>query len=1064
MQFRLLGQLRVNTDAGEVELGSPKQRSVLAVLLLNANSIVPTDRIIEMVWGDEAPRTAEHSVQIYISELRKTLSNGLSSQLIDTRPPGYVINVPPDSVDTMRFERLVRDGLSAVRSGDPTRGRPKLEEALSTWASEPLADFAYEDFAQGYIRSLSELHSDALETLAAIELDRGDVDDAREIARKAIDADPLREEPRRVMILALYQAGRQAEAVRHFAEYRDLLAEELGIEPSEPMRHLEERILLQDPTLDLQAPSTSDGNPYRGLRAFSEEDSEVYFGREDLVTDVLDRLENGPGFVSIVGPSGSGKSSAVRAGVIPAVRRKGIEVCVFQPGSRPLWELAGVLDRLGFGSRASLLRRFESDPEALREVVTRPLVVIIDQFEEVFTLAEKDAGVRLSELLASAVRDHQVPLQVVVTLRADYYDKPLAVPALAGVFSDSVVSVKPMIPREIERAVVKPAEAVGTTVEPALVAQLVADMGDEPGALPLLQFTLFELYEGTSNGLTLADYQRLGGINGALTGGADDLLRELDPAGRALAEQLMMRMVHKGRALSTSRPVAVRDLIDLNMDPVDLQKVLEVFGSRRLVTFDRDASGAAIVEMAHEFLITEWPQMETWLEKHSEDLDRLYVLEVATADWLGADRSDDYLLRGERLGHFEAWRAKATILLTRTEGDFVDASVALRDRESEAAAEREAHEASLQKRARRRLWYFGGAVAALAAAVTLLVVTLIPEPPPDVVVWFDGRGDASFGDLIGAGIDLASETNPSLTIVEFTTPVQQFRDVLRVIDEGVPLVIWQTVKAEAFDEGPFVEAHPETHFVFLDCAPETVERVSQFANGSCITTNNEEIGFLAGVAAASATTQGRVGFLGGVSFPIIWDFQAGFEQGVAFVGDSIEVDSIYLTSDSDFSGFATTTMGGAAGEYLIGRGSDVIFHAAGWSGWGMFESLIRHETELWGIGVDVDQHQEVEALEARGFFNEEEAELLRGRILTSVVKRLDLGIAEAIDQFASTGDVGQVFVSIATGGVQHTTTGGHITPWSAELDAAIEAVRSGQVSIDPDDRSETVLLFDELLP
>jgi DNA-binding SARP family transcriptional activator/basic membrane lipoprotein Med (substrate-binding protein (PBP1-ABC) superfamily) len=1061
VRFQLLGPLEVTTEQGPIDLGPPKQRSVLAVLLLNANEIVSTDRIIDSVWGDNPPRTAGHSVQIYISDLRKALAEGSQNNIIETRPPGYVLNVPPEQVDALRFERLVREGLVAVRNGDVAGGWPKLERALDEWTAAPLSDFTYASFAQGHIRSLEEMRSDALEALGAIHLEQGDTDRAREIVRIAIAADPLREEPRRLMMLALYRSGRQAEALRRFGEYQTLLAEELGIQPSEALRDLEERVLLQDPTLDLQAPSTSEGNPYRGLRAFSEEDSEVYFGREDLVAEVLDRLENGPGFVSIVGPSGSGKSSAARAGVIPAVRRKGVDVCVFQPGSRPLWELAGALDRVGLGSRASLLRRFESDAGALSEVVTRPLVMIIDQFEEVFTLAEKDAGVRLSELLASAVRDHQAPLKVVVTLRADYYDKPLSLPSLAGVFSDSVVSVKPMTPLEIERAVVKPAKASGTAVEPALVAQLVADMGDEPGALPLLQFTLFELYERTSNGLTLADYQRLGGINGALTGGADDLLRELDPAGRELAEQLMMRMVQKGRALSTSRPVPVRDLIDLGMDPVDLQNVLEVFGSRRLVTFDRDASGAAVVEMAHEFLITQWPQMETWLKVHSEDLDRLYVLEVATADWLGAGRSDDYLLRGERLDHFEGWRAETTIMLTKTEADFVNASVALRDRESEAEAEREAQSAALQKQARRRLGYLGVAVAALAAAVTLLVMTLIPEPPPDVVVWFDGRGDGSFGDLIGAGIDLASETNPSLTIVEYTTPAQQFREIQRVIDDGVPLVIWENQKIEAFDEGPFVEGHPETHFVFLDCAPETVERVSQFANGSCIITKNEEIGFLAGVAAASVTTQGRVGFLGGLSFPIIWNFQAGFEQGVAFVDDSVEVDAIYLTSDFDFSGFISKTMGSAASEYLMSRGSDVIFHAAGHSGWGMFESLTRHETDIWGIGVDVDQYQQIEVL---GFFNEEEVDLIRGRMLTSVVKRLDLGIAEAIDQFASTGDVGHVFVSIATGGVQHTTTGGHITPWSAELDAAIEAVRSGQVSIDPEDFSEAVLLFDELLP
>lgn len=1057
-----MGQLGVSTSIGEVELGSPKQRSVLAVLLLNANEIVSMDRIVEMVWGDQAPRTAEHSVQIYISELRKALSNETASTVIETRPPGYVINIPPDAIDMMRFERLVRDGMSEIRSNHPEVGRPKLEEALSLWMGQPLADFVYEDFAQGHIRSLTELRSDALETLAVVELERGEFEEAREASRSAIEADPLREEPRRVMMLALYRSGRQAEALRHFGEYKKTLAEEMGLEPSESLKRLEEQVLLQDPALDSRVPLASRTNPYRGLRPFTEEDGDVYFGREALVSEVLDRLENGPGFVSIVGPSGSGKSSAVRAGVVPVMRERGYEVAIFQPGSRPLWELAGALERSARGSRASLLRRFETNPRSLAEVVTRPLLLVVDQFEELFTLAERDVAVRLSELVSSAVRDHTVPLIVVVTLRADYYDKPLSIPALAGAFSDSVVSVKPMTPQEVESAVVEPARAAGTTVEPRLVAQLVADMADNPGALPLLQFTLFDLYERASaEALTLEAYQRIGGLNGALTGGADDLLSELDEEGRALAEQLMMRMVQKGRALSTSRPVLVRDLIDLGADPVALQSVLEAFGTRRLLTFDRDASGAAIVEIAHEFLISEWPQMETWLSDHSDDLDRLYVLEVAVADWVESDRSDDYLLRGERLGRFEAWLDETNLRLTKTEADFVTASITLRNRESEAEAEREAKEAALQKRARRRLWYFGGAVAALVASVTLLVVTLIPEPPPDVLVWFNGRGDGSFGDVIGNGIDLASEAHPDLAIVERYESSQQFRDIQEVVRTGVPLVVWDMQRLEFWgDPVPFMNEQIDTLFVFLDCVPEVLELVSQVPNASCIAARNEELGFLAGIAAASVTDKGRVGFLGGLDFPVIWQFQAGFEQGVAFVSQSSEVDVIYLTSDYDFSGFSSWTMGDAATEYLVSRGSDVIFHAAGWSGWGMFNSLAGQPEDVWGIGVDVDQYREIEALEAFAA----EADRVRGRVLTSVVKRLDLGLAEAIAQFAESGEVQNVLVSIANGGVQYTTSGDHITPWIVDMEAAIQAVKSGEVVIDPEDRSPTVLLFDELLP
>ena len=1011
-----------------------------------------------MVWAHGPPRTAEHSVQIYISELRKALTNGSIDQLIDTRPPGYVINVSPDSIDTKRFERLVRDGLSDVRSGHPDRGHPKLEQALAMWKGEALADFAYEDFAQGFVRSLAELRSDALEALAALELERGRFNDARDLARKAIEADPLREEPRRVMMLALYQSGRQADALRHFNEYQQVLASELGIETSEALRYVEEQILLQDPVLLRRPQPESEFNPYRGLRAFKEEDGEVYFGRESLVSEVLERLENGPGFVSIVGPSGSGKSSAARAGVIPVMRQRGRDVEVIQPGPRPLWELAGAFEQVASGSRASLLRRFESDPRSLADLVKRPLVLILDQFEELFTLSQPDTAVRLSELLSNAVRDDTVPLEVVVTLRADYYDKPLSIPALAAVFSDTVVSVKPMTPQEIERAIVEPAKTVGTSVEPALVAQLVADMADNPGALPLLQFTLFELFDKASGGLTLEAYERLGGINGALTGGADDLLAVLDAEGRDLAEQLLMRMVQKGRALSTSRPVAVRDLIDLSKDSVLLQKVLEAFGSRRLVTFDRDASGAAIVEIAHEYLISEWPQMENWLTTHSVDLDRLYVLEVATADWVEAGRSDDYLLRGERLARFERWQSETTMRLTTTETDFLQSSVSLRDRERKAEAEREAHESALKQRAKRRLWYFGGAVAALAAALTLLVVTLIPEPPPDLVIMYDfANADTGFSGLIRSGMLSSADAN-GLDYLELS---DWNREDVRVMGEhvanGTGLVLLQRGSMQGFEELPeTIQANPDTWFVWMDCDDSDLDLLGP--NETCILSDELELGFLAGAVAAHKTQTGNIGIVVGVNSEFMYPFHRGFVQGAAHVDPDVVVASAYLSFDTD--GFASWPLGQLAGDYLIEEGSDVIFHAAAFSGWGVAEA-VHHWAEvgnqpLWVIGVDEDMYAGTEAFEwdyVLGF---------REQILTSIVKRIDLGVAAAIDQYSAVGAVENIELNIASGGIDYVSTGGHLDEVIAELEAIKGALRDGAISVENDVDIEVRMLVDLL--
>ena len=1046
VRFRLLGLLGVDTTEGLIDLGPPKQRSVLAILLLHANEIVPTDRIIDMVWGENPPRTAEHSVQIYISDLRKVLSNGSSNELIDTRPPGYVINVPPDSIDTLRFERLVREGLSALRTGDVAGGRPKLEKALESWTAAPLADFAYDDFAQGYIRSLTELHSDALEAMAGVHLDQARHEEARDLARQAIEADPLREEPRRLMMLALYRSARQAESLRQFGEYQRLLAEELGIEPSENLRLLEERVLLQDPTLNMQSQVISEGNPYRGLRAFSEEDADIYFGRESLVAEVREKLVTGPGFVSIVGPSGSGKSSAAHAGLIPTLRAEGETVVVFQPGSRPLWELAGALDRAGFGSRAGLLRRFESDPSALLAVIDRSVLLIVDQFEELFTLAEPDVAIRFSEVIVTAIRDPETPLRVVATLRADYYDKPMSMPTLAGVFSDSVVSVKPMTPQEIENAVVEPAAAAGVKVEPALLAQLIADMGNEPGALPLLQFTLFELFERTSNGLTLGDYESLGGINGALIGGADAVLEELDAEGKELTEQLMMRMVQKGRALSTSRPVPLRDLLDLGVDRIALQGVLEAFGARRLITFDRDPSGAAVVEMAHEYLISEWPQLESWIANHADDLDRLYALDTAAQEWIEADKSEDYLLRGERLQQFEDWSDSTTLMLTSTETRLIDGSVEMRRREKAARLEQDAKEAELTRSARRRLWYFAGAVALLAATVTALVLTFIPDPPPDVILWSESR-DGGFAAIIGDGLDRAVEEH-GLTSREFLDDVTLVSDVEKLIDRGTPLVA--ILATSLGGQEPVIDMalrHPETQFVWIDCPEFVLSQYESLANHVCIISAHDEIGFLAGVAAALTTETRHVGVVVGVDFPLYMrPFHEGFDQGVQYVDPTIEVGSVYLTSEFDMSGFGSPTLGGWGAQVLINEGADVVFQAAGDSGFGVFNAVARSSEStgrpVWSIGVDEDQAVQIgEAL----FLPEEIKSLWTPHILTSIVKRLDLGVSEAIGQYFTTGSVQLVILDISNGGVNYVTTGGHIDGIVPELNAAKQAVIDGSV-------------------
>ncbi|HET9259441.1 MAG TPA: BTAD domain-containing putative transcriptional regulator [Acidimicrobiia bacterium] len=1005
LRFRLFGPLGVDSEAESLDPGPPKQRAVLAVLLLHANEIVSTDRIIDSIWRSP-PRTAEHSVQIYISNLRKTLSDGSPSDLIETRPPGYRLTVSPDAIDSLRFERLVREGLAAIRDGDPAVGRSKLEDALAVWTASPLAEFAYEEFAQGHIRSLGELRSDALEALAGVHLKEGNFDAARDLARRAIEVDPLREEPHRVMMLTLYNLGRQAEALRAFGDYQSLLGDQVGLEPSDDLRDLEERVLLQDPSLSPSAPDAVAANPYRGLRAFSEDDADVYFGRENLVAEVLEKLDEGAGFVSVLGPSGSGKSSAAQAGVIPVLRSRGETVILLTPGPRPLHELASALDRAGFGAHPTLLHRFQNDPRALAQTISRSTVLVIDQFEELFTLGDSKTIARFSDLLATAVEDKGGLVRVVATLRADYFDKPLSVPSLAGVFSRSVVSVRPMAAQEIERAVVEPARMAGVDVEPALLAQLVADMGGEPGALPIFQFTLFELFDRTSHTLTLADYVDLGGIQGALTFRADELMEELDAEGRDLVEQVMVRMIRKGGSTSTARPVPLRDLLDLGVDPVALQAVLDAFGSRRLLTFDRGASGAPVVEIAHEYLITEWPKLVSWIEKYSDDLDRLHALDAATAEWVTADHSEDYLLRGERLKGFEEWRAETGLRLTRREVDFLEASIELRDR---------------------------------------------PIPPPDVIL-LSASEDDSFGRLISRGLSQAVEKH-GMKAEHFIDDVGRGRvanlaKVDYLLSKGTPLAVLTAYLGRDPAVQRLIKSHPDSFFLWVDRQDSLMIEVSS-PNQTSITSRHEEMGFLAGVVAAHKTTAGHVGIVVGVDAPFMHPFQQGFEQGVSYVDSAVKTSHVYLSQSWD--GFVSETLGGLGARLLIDEGADVVFHAASRSGEGVFNAIhseyVRTGRPLWAIGVDEDEHAKFEEWKSEPWASSTPLAGWQERTLTSIVKRLDLVVFEGVDNYLSNGDVGEVAISIESGGIDYVTTGGLVGDIVPRLEAAKEAIRSGSFQL-----------------
>ena len=327
MDFRILGPLEAHGDDGPIPLGGAKQRALLAILLLNANEVVSSDRLIDELWGDQPPDTAAKGLQGHVSGLRKALD----PDLIVTQPPGYVIRLEPDQLDVTRFERLRASAREALADNDPERASATLREALALWRGPPLADVAYESFAQAEIGRLEELRVAALEERIEADLALGSHADVVAELERLVRDHPLRERLRAHLMLALYRSGRQAEALEAYRQARQVLVEQLGIEPGRELRELHDAILQQDPELEAAAEPEAEPTspPGRG----------VFVGREAEMTELLSALADalgGRGRLALVtGEPGIGKSRLTEE-LVARARARGARILVGR-----CWEAGG---------------------------------------------------------------------------------------------------------------------------------------------------------------------------------------------------------------------------------------------------------------------------------------------------------------------------------------------------------------------------------------------------------------------------------------------------------------------------------------------------------------------------------------------------------------------------------------------------------------------------------------------------------------------------------------------------------------------------------------------------
>ncbi len=452
-------------------------------------------------------------------------------------------------------------------------------------------------------------------------------------------------------------------------------------------------------------------NPYKGLAAFQEADSVDFFGRDALTDRMLAHLMESS-FLAVVGPSGSGKSSAVRAGLVPKCRDAGLFVAQMVPGQHPMHELETALLRIAVDPIPTLLEQLNADAHGLARAAKRclpesggELVLVIDQFEELYTMTSEGERLEFLAALAAAVADPHGRLRIVVTLRADFYDRPLASSHVGDLFDHNTIAVTPLSPDELEQAITGPAERVGASVEPALVAAVVHDVSSAPGALPLVQFALTETFERRSGSLmTLEAYRDLGGVMGALARRADEVHDAATESEQLDLRRLFTRLITPGEGTEdTRRRVRLSDLPAI--DPA----VIEACGTARLLSFDHDqATREPTVEVAHEALIREWGRLRGWLDDDRDGLRMLRHLDAAAHDWDLAGRPSAELYRGGRLEAIEEWAPEHADDLSQRERDFLQASVARR-----AAAEA----AELQTKHRLQRLLAGVAIVAAMALI-----------------------------------------------------------------------------------------------------------------------------------------------------------------------------------------------------------------------------------------------------------------------------------------------------------------------------------------------------------
>jgi len=489
-------------------------------------------------------------------------------------------------------------------------------------------------------------------------------------------------------------------------------------------------VLLTQITTTFQ-PKPFDGRcPYKGLDVFEEEDAELFFGRERLVEDLISRVKESR-TVFITGPSGSGKSSLVRAGLIHALKQGKINALrserwlyeTMKPGREPIKDLALAFSRLKSPELSNYFLTHKNEINILNECAESVLsghkdqrfVLFVDQFEEVFTqINQEEERVVFINMLAHAGTMENGRVIVLFAMRSDFVSNCATYPALNEMLSQEFRQIGAMQPEELVSAIALPARHVGLPIEDELIARIINDMKGEPGALPLMQFALKDLFDSQQEkggviALTLADYLKQGGIHKSLERHADHSFAQLSEGEQGLARSIFSGLIEIGRGTQDTRRTALFDeLVPANAKAEDVQAVIQKLADARLIITDEQA-GKDTVTISHEKLIDAWPWLKKLVNENRDVIALQNEIASDAKEWEDHQRDPSYLYTGARLANAREQLEAKKLVLSGLAQSFIEASVKAHADELEATKQR-----ALQLR-RRSVYLTAALVGALIA-------------------------------------------------------------------------------------------------------------------------------------------------------------------------------------------------------------------------------------------------------------------------------------------------------------------------------------------------------------